>query len=407
MTAGPVAAARRVLIVGTHNSPHLQRWVTMIARPDTAVVVFPILHVVTPLPGPLRVVRLDECRESLPAGIWVVDPDDVRDAAEARQNERDGYVPWVHDFLQTGMMATPQRIIRCIETFRPHLAHSLEIQLAGYSMVEVARRMGPRFPPWAVTSWGSDIYLFRKLPGHPERLTQVCRRADLFMSDCSRDDPVARTFGYTGPCVPAMPASGGMDLAAVPSLAPEPPSRRRRIMVKGQHNWAGRARLALSAVALARHALEGFQICLASPSPGTDEWARRLGERLHLDIQVLPRVESHDEALRRIGEMRAVIGIAISDGISTTALEAMMLGALPIQSSTSCIEEWIDHGRTGFIVSPDDTADMAAALAAAACDDALVDGAAAANFRTISERWNAAVNAGRAWELYDGMIERR
>jgi glycosyltransferase involved in cell wall biosynthesis len=78
----------------------------------------------------------------------------------------------------------------------------------------------------------------------------------------------------------------------------------------------------------------------------------------------------------------------------------MTVGTLPIQSSTACADEWIEHGRSGFIVSPHDTRDIADAIIRAVLDDALVDKAAEINLRTVRSRWSAKANAGCVWEIY-------
>jgi hypothetical protein len=41
---------------------------------------------------------------------------------------------------------------------------------------------------------------------------------------------------------------------------------------------------------------------------------------------------------------RIYIGASRSDGISTSFLEALVLGAYPIQTNTSCGNEWVEKG---------------------------------------------------------------
>ena len=69
----------------------------------------------------------------------------------------------------------------------------------------------------------------------------------------------------------------------------------------------------------------------------------------------------------------------MSDGISTSFLEAMVMGSFPVQSWTSCAGEWIVDGKSGILVPPDDPAPVAAALRRALTDDRLVDAAAERN----------------------------
>jgi glycosyltransferase involved in cell wall biosynthesis len=399
------AAARRLLIVGMHNSPHAHRWLRMIARPDTAILLFPVLSFPYELPEGFTGIRMPAATRQLPPGLWVVDPADVQSEADKIENRRLGYVPFSHSFVDPALLATPQRLIALIDAFQPHFLHSMEVQMAGYLCEEAARRLGPRFPRWILSNWGSDLSLFRKLPGHEERLRKVCRRIDLYMGDCARDQVLARAFGYRGPVLPIVPASGGMDIDAISQFATEPPSARRVIMIKGYHNWAGRGLLALSAVQLAKEHLRDYRIQILAASASMKQWAAAAAAHTGLSIEPLGYAHDHFSALRRLAQARALIGISISDGIATTVLEAMMLGVFPIQSSTACVDEWITHGRSGLIVSPHDTREMADALIRAASDDALVDAAAEENLRTIRSRWDIATNAARIWEIYEPLLQ--
>ncbi|MGH9903789.1 MAG: glycosyltransferase, partial [Pyrinomonadaceae bacterium] len=52
------------------------------------------------------------------------------------------------------------RLVRWIE---PDVVHSLEIQHSGYTVLQAKSKFRGDFPPWIVTNWGSDIYLFGRL----------------------------------------------------------------------------------------------------------------------------------------------------------------------------------------------------------------------------------------------------
>jgi glycosyltransferase involved in cell wall biosynthesis len=49
---------------------------------------------------------------------------------------------------------------------------------------------------------------------------------------------------------------------------------------------------------------------------------------------------------------RVYIGASRSDGISTSFLEALVLGAYPIQTNTSCGNEWVDKGFHAQLIQP-------------------------------------------------------
>jgi hypothetical protein len=50
------------------------------------------------------------------------------------------------------------------------------------------------------------------------------------------------------------------------------------------------------------------------------------------------------------------IGASVSDGISTSFLEALVLGAYPIQTNTSCGNEWVEKGFHAHLVEPSQNA---------------------------------------------------
>ena len=62
-----------------------------------------------------------------------------------------------------------------IKRLKPDIIHSIEIQAAGYLTLDVRRQYGDRFPSWVVTNFGSDIYLFGRLPEHVEKIKAVLK----------------------------------------------------------------------------------------------------------------------------------------------------------------------------------------------------------------------------------------
>lgn len=391
----------RLMLVGIPNSPHLHRWARMIARPDVCIVIVPSVALRYELPPDIQPVELSALTPDLPAGIYMLHIEGLSGASR-RTDDSTGYRPLTHHFVSPALLLDPGCLIDVIHAFQPQILHAHEIQMAGYVCLEAARRMEHRFPRWIMSNWGSDTALYHKFPEHRERLEAVVKRAALYLPDCCRDYAIARRLGYRGPVLAVLPSSGGMDLEPLLGVPRLPPSRRRTLLVKGYHNWAGRAMLILSAIALVRRQLAGVKIRIAAASPVIESAARRLSRETGLDVAVLPYTDDHLEAMARLAEARAVVGISISDGLPTTVLEAMATGALPIQSSTACVGEWLQHGVGGLVVSPHDTREIAEAIVRAMTDDALVESAARVNLEVVRLRWSLATNARRAWEIYDG-----
>jgi len=64
----------------------------------------------------------------------------------------------------------------------------------------------------------------------------------------------------------------------------------------------------------------------------------------------------------------------------------MVMGAFPIQSWTSCADEWVEDGRTGLLVPPDDPDAVEAAIRKVLTDDGMVDRAMESNLGVAALR---------------------
>jgi glycosyltransferase involved in cell wall biosynthesis len=104
------------------------------------------------------------------------------------------------------------------------------------------------------------------------------------------------------------------------------------------------------------------------------------------------------------GRARVSLSLSISDAISTAVLEAIVMGAFPIQSDTSCAHEWIDGTHTGFLVPPEAPEEVASALRRALTDDALVDAAAERNGAVAARRLDGAMLRRHVVDMYRNMI---
>jgi len=279
-------------------------------------------------------------------------------------------------------------LARAIRKVRPDIIHSLAIQQGGYPVLDALHMLkGPR-PRWIVTNYGSDIYLFGRLPEHVERVKAVLRECDFYTCETQRDLALAYAFGLRGvPLGPIVPNAGGYNLAAAASLRQVPPSNRRTIAIKGYQHLYGRAFVALRAIERCADVLRDYTIRIYSASrPDVEVVARMLAERTGLNIEVMPYGCDHEEMLRLHGSARMSISLSISDGACTSLLEAMLMGAYPIQSCTAAADEWIEDGVTGSIVHPDDPESVEAAIRRAVADDTLVDRAAIVNWKTAQTR---------------------
>jgi glycosyltransferase involved in cell wall biosynthesis len=215
----------------------------------------------------------------------------------------------------------------------------------------------------------------------------VLALADAYWSECTRDVALAHAEGFRGIVLPVLPIAGGYDLAAVRALrAPGPASARTAIAIKGYQHDVGRALNALDALDLCGDLLHGREIVLyAVHGPGVEDRGRQIATLHGASLTVMPRVP-YEEILRMQGRVRVAIGVSMSDGISTSFLEALLGGSFPVQSDTGCAREWVIDGEGGLLVDPTDLFGIARAIRRALTDDALVDRAARVNDRIVDAR---------------------
>jgi glycosyltransferase involved in cell wall biosynthesis len=288
-----------------------------------------------------------------------------------------------------------------IKRLQPDLIHSIEIQAAGYLALDARKEYREQFPPWIVTNYGSDIYLFGRLAEHADRIRGVLAACDYYSCECQRDVQLAKQMGFRGEVLPVLPNTGGFDLTRVAQLKqPGPTSARRLILLKGYQGWAGRALVGLRAIALCANELGGYRIAIYLATPEVKIAAELLSQSTGLPIDLIPLCP-HDEMLQWYGRARIYIGLSISDAISTSLLEAIVMGAFPIQSCTSCADEWILDGETGFIVPSEDPEPVVAAIRRALSDDALVDRASELNTRLARERLDELVIRPQVIAMYE------
>lgn len=370
----------RLLIVGMTNSVHTARWVRQLAQTDWEVYLFAtFLEPPNPLLGDFKysTCLLPELRRG--SGTRIISLLPFRRGRLFLEYCITRLIkkwPWRQRWLEL--------VIRRI---KPDIVHSIELQHAGYLCLGARKRLGDGFPTWIATNWGSDVYLFGRLLEHKERVGEILRLANYYSAECQRDVALAKQHGFKGKIFTVVPNAGGFDLARIGSLgAKQPTSQRELILVKGYQHFSGRALVALEAIRMCADKLTKYKIRVYGAHPDVRIAAELLAQDTGLDIESLPFIAEHDEMLRLHGAARISIGLGISDGISTSFLEALVMGSFPIQSCTACADEWIEDGLSGFIVPPGDPALIADRIARAAQDDELVDLAARLNAQTVQER---------------------
>ena len=276
---------------------------------------------------------------------------------------------------------------RILKITLPDFVHALELQHAGYVTIRALADKSIS-TPFIATNYGSDIFWFQRFPKHKAKIQLILGRADLYSAECQRDYLLAKNFGFDGVKLPLGPNAGGIELAR-DQLNFQAPSKRKTIAIKGYHGWVGRALVALDAVESLQHELRDYEIVVYSANLKVARRAIQIGRKLALKVSVHKKNSlSHQEVLGIFSKARIYVGLSLSDGISTSLLEAMSMGAFPIQTSTSCADEWITPGKSGVLIRSLNADEVLSAMELGLKDDALVDEAVEINKEALRSKAN-------------------
>ncbi len=223
---------------------------------------------------------------------------------------------------------------------QPDFVHALELQHGGY-IASRALEDSSLKTPFIATNYGSDIFWFQQFPKHLTKIKKLLARADRYSAECNRDVELAKKYGFTGEVMPVFPNAGGFTEEQL-NRPLTPTAQRKVIAIKGYEGWVGRASVAVEAIYLLTKELAEFKIVFYSCNAKTIRLVKKLKRKSGLNIEWHGKGElAHTEMLDLFASARIYIGISLSDGISTSLLEAMAMGAFPIQTSTACVDDWL------------------------------------------------------------------
>ena len=295
-------------------------------------------------------------------------------------------------------------LAREIKTFQPDIIHIMETQHSGY-LANKALKISQTNSKIILSIWGSDLFWFQKFKRHKRKITRLLSLVHLLVTECHRDEELARKFGFIGECLHGVPSSGGFDHQDFSKFLPDnPPSKRRTISIKGYSGFVGLGPTAIRGLKSISSYVKNYEIVIYSASPYSKLVARRVKLATGLEIKVylkhsLTPIQMQELFLRS----RVVLGMSKSDGLPATIKEAMFTGAFPVQTGTSCTSEWLKNGVSTLLISPTSTFDFEEAMQRAIEDNEFVDTAAQINFEIAKTRMDRVVVRRKALFAY-GLI---
>jgi glycosyltransferase involved in cell wall biosynthesis len=294
---------------------------------------------------------------------------------------------------------------KALESIKPDVVHSFVLYISCVPIFSVMEKY--KNLPWIYSSWGSDLFYFKNIRKYLIDIKIVLPRINYLITDCKRDVKIARDLGFKGKVLGTFPGGGGFEFDQTDKFIVKPASERHTIMVKGYQGRSGRSITILKVIKNLTKELNNYKVIVF----GADEEVLRYAKKNKLDdllnISIFSKIKllPHNEIMRLMGESLIYIGNSNSDGIPNTLLEAIAMGAFPIQSNPGGVtEEVIRHKENGFIIKDhNDIEDIKKLILKALNNMKLIDRAFIINQMEIKPKYNSELIKKQVLKQYNSI----
>lgn len=236
---------------------------------------------------------------------------------------------------------------KSIKNIQPDIVHCFEMQLTGFSILPV---MEQNNIPLIYSSWGSDVYYYKKRGTTDDEVKHFMNRVDVLISDCKRDVTLLNKLGFKKKSY-VFPGNGGLNLE---KHKIKPQKERNLIVFKGYQYDSGEALQIVKAIeVLPMKLIKNIEFHVYSTDKEIENYIKESNTFRELVYSIHPRHErlQNEKLLGLMGKSLIHLGNNLSDGMPNSLLEAMAMGAFPIQSNPGgATSEVIKHGVNGFLI---------------------------------------------------------
>jgi hypothetical protein len=331
---------KKVLIIGMLDSIHLSRWLSQFDDQPIMFTIYPSTKFRSVHPELIRLINSNKnyCLN------------------QKRFVKLYGYKEFLfNNFLAriSKRFSSENRLVRLIERHNFEYIHALEIQGAGYLLLNAHFEKSNESQKIIVTNWGSDIYYFEKNLDDKSKIQSVLSMADFYSAECHRDYELAIKNGFLGKFLPINPNAGGFSESVLQRNI-KSSNDRNQIIAKCYGGRFGLGELIIRAVDDYLNINKIDSVFFFSVTPDLEHVIKSLISKYpqRVSFATVKNKLSSSDMYEKYANSRVYIGASKSDGISTSFLEALTLGAYPIQTNTSCGNEWVDKGFYAHLIQP-------------------------------------------------------
>ena len=288
---------------------------------------------------------------------------------------------------------------KTINDVQPNIVHCFEMQLSGLPILPVMKRNSL---PLIYSSWGSDVFYFEALGVSKQDVKNFYNRVDNLITDNIRDYEILTKLGYNNHFLGVFPGNGGLQ---VETSNIHTVSERDIILIKGYEDGVGKASKVIEALTLvSEHLLNDKNIVIYSADNVLKYQVETTKELSKLSITIYSRYAfiQNETILELMGKSCLHIANSISDGMPNALLEAMAMGAFPIQSNPGGVtEEVITHLKNGLLIgNPLDVNEIANHIETALSNQTLRKEAQTHNIKFVEKHYKRSVLKPKIETLY-------
>src|SRR6266705_1780251 len=199
----------RVLFIGHASSSHTHSWIGLLDGSGIEARLFSPFHNDSPAPGDFPV-------KTYMSTLGHTVPPPSRPGLN-EPSSVGGWTAW-----------RDARLAAVVESWRPHVVHTLGLFYAGLCWYSMHDRFNHR-PRWVLQlRGGSDLQVNHRAPAKQDLIRNAARAADQIVSDNLQNFEILRSLGVDErlfASIAPVPGTGGMDVPAAPNWA-IPTSRR-------------------------------------------------------------------------------------------------------------------------------------------------------------------------------------
>jgi len=341
---------KKVLVIGMLDSIHLFRWLSQFEDQPIVFTICPSTKFRSVHPDLLRLVNSNKKYRF----------------AQKRFISLFGYKEFFFNKILSRVFigfSSEKRLAKLIERSEFDYIHALEIQGAGYLLLDSKFENSNKTRKIIVTNWGSDIYYFEKKLADKVRIQEVLKLADYYSAECHRDYELALKNGFEGQFLPINPNAGGFK-KDVTKRNVRTSNDRDQIIAKCYGGEFGLGLLVINALDDYLNMSTVYTVFLYSVTPDLESKVNSLVLKYpnRVSFATVRNKLSMSDMYEKFAASRIYIGASRSDGISTSFLEALALGAYPIQTNTSCGNEWVEKGFQAHLIEPSQKAILEALI---------------------------------------------